>query len=397
MSPQIRRRLVIFVLVPLIICGLAVLVTVIPYTKYTRGFYQLLVFALIADLAAGFTGVWRNVGTVIATTVFGLAVLELACAATEPDQAYYPRKFSTSQPILGWGPATPGVYHSFRRGKGRTLIYSVDYTIDDHLLRPTQSASAGPTVAFFGDSFIFGQGLPESETLPQIYADLTGRKVHVLNFGFPGYGPQQFLRAIETGLFNPLLTDTKLFVYETAAWHIERASCRAGFMARAPRYEMHNGIPIFTGACAQGLKRVFNDIIASGALYQRFILPMLNGVTADDVEIYIAEFARAAQLVKQKYGARLVILYLAGGQAFPNLADGATYLAKSGFTDVKIEARLREAGVDVIDAKVSPQSIPADASLAIPGDGHPSAAANRARAEMLKDYLARAPTTATAK
>ncbi len=350
MSLRARRWFVVFILVPLALSGLAYLITTAPYTKYVRGLYEFLAFLLIVDLAFGLRGAWRNLATMIAATVFGLAVIELGSAAVEADQPIYPRGFSISRPVLGWGPAAPGVYHSTRREPDGRIIYNVDYTIDSNLLRATQSRSTGPSVAFFGDSMTFGQGLPDSETLPQIYADLTGHKVRVLNFGFPGYGPQQFLRALETGFFDPLLPGTKVFVYETASWHAERSGCRAAFVARAPRYELQGGVPVFVGACAEGARRVFGDIFTNGALYQRFIGPLFSAVTSDDVEIYLAELVRSAALVKQKYGARLVVLYLHGPQAFLNSADSVTYLAKSGFTDAMIEARLRKSGIELIDA-----------------------------------------------
>ena len=190
--------------------------------------------------------------------------------------------------------------------------------------------------------------------MPQVYADLNERKIRVLNFGFPGYGPQQFLRAMETGLFDPLLKDAKIFVYETAAWHAERSSCLAGFMLRAPRYELHNGKLVYEGACAEGANRVFREIFMNGAAYHRLIAPFANAVGAADIELYVAELQRCAELVKEKYDGRLIILYLAGNDK---------YLAKSGFTDAMIEDRLRHSGIDVIDATLSPKDFPPGTSV----------------------------------
>jgi hypothetical protein len=68
------------------------------------------------------------------------------------------------------------------------------------------SAPTGLTAAFFGDSMTFGQGVPDAYTLPQAFADATGHRWRVLNLAFPGYGPQQFLRSLETDIFRDLLT-----------------------------------------------------------------------------------------------------------------------------------------------------------------------------------------------
>jgi hypothetical protein len=386
MSLTVRRRLTIYFFVPFVLVLAAYFLTVASYSKYTRGLYEFLVFLLVADLAVGLRRGWRNAATVVAATVFGFAVIELACAAMEVDQPSYPRGFSTSRPVLGWGPSAPGVYHSRRMGLGGALIYDVDYTIDDHLLRRTTSGTAGPSVAFFGDSMMFGQGLADSETLPQAYADLTGRRTRVLNFGFPGYGPQQMLRAVETGLFDPLLWDTKTFVILTTGWHVGRASCRDGFMARAPRYELRDGQPVFVGACEEGLNRILEDIFVSSASFRRFARPIAETATRADVEIYLAELRRSAELVKRNYGARLIVLYL---------SESDPYLAKSGFTDARIEARLRQSGVEVIDATLSPKDFPPGTLLTIPDDGHPSAIADRARAALLKNYLAASAASST--
>ncbi len=313
-----------------------------------------------------------------AALTFGFAALELGSAAFEANPSVETRGFSVSRPGLGWGPSAPGVYHGKRVGSDGALIYDAGYTIDDHLLRRTISAAGRPTVAFFGDSMTFGQGLSDSETLPQAYADLAGRNTRVLNFGFPGYGPQQFLRALETDLFTPLLSDAKIFVYETAAWHAERSSCVAGHMVRAARYELRDGEPVFVGACAEGLSRVFREIFVNGAASRRFVRPFAGAAGAADVELYIAELRRSAELVKQKYGARLIVLYLSEGDA---------YLAKSGFTDAMIKTRLQHSGIELVDATLSPDDFPPGTLLRIPGDGHPTALANRAYTALLQNFL----------
>lgn len=378
MSSTIRRRLILLVLIPLVLLLIAYFVSAIPYLKYTRGIYEFLVFLLIADLAVALRGTWRDAATLIATLLFAFATLELACAALQPPGSVESRGFSTSRPVLGWGPSAPGVYHGEKAGLHGGVVYSADYTIDNLLLRHTASGTATPTTVFFGDSMIFGQGVADADTLPQVYADLTGRKTRVLNFGFPGYGPQEFLRALETGLFDPLLGDAKTFVFETANWHVERAACIPGFMARAPRYELRDGEPVFVGACAEGLHRVLQDVVAGGAAYHRFLAPVLDAVGQHDVEIYIAELLRIAEIVKQRYGGRMVVLYL---------FDGDEYLAKSGFTDAEIEKRLREGGIDFLDASLSPKDFPPGTLFKIPGDGHPTAIANHARAALLQKFL----------
>ena len=374
-----RGRAIGVLLAALVLVLLAILVGAAPYLKYTRGIYELLTSLLVADIAIALRGKWRDAATVIGATLFGIAAIELGSAALESGSEVNARGFSISRAVLGWGPSAPGVYHGEKLGPGGAVIYDADYTIDSDLLRHTLAASDGPLVAFFGDSMTFGQGLPDADTLPQIYADLSGPKSRVLNFGFPGYGPQHFLRALETGFFDPLLTNAKIFVYLTAPWHVERASCKAGFMARAPRYELRDGDVSFVGACAEGLNRVFQDVFMSGAALRRFVRPVTDAPTSADVELYLAELRRSAELVKQKYGARLIILYMAGEEG---------YLTKSGFTETTIKQRLQQSGLELVDVTLSASNFPPGTLLSIPGDGHPTAVANRARAALLQNYLA---------
>jgi hypothetical protein len=387
MSSSVRSRIIIFILVPAAIISIFFLMGSISYLKYTRGIYGFLIFILFVDLAVGFRGKWRDAATLIAVLFGALSTLELACAAFAPPSSVETRGFSTSRPVIGWGPKEPGVYHGEKTGAGGVPIYAADYTIDDHLLRRTLSGSAGSTVAFFGDSMTFGQGLADAATLPQVFADLTGRERRVLNFGFPGYGPQQFLRSMETGLFDQLLSDAKTFVFLTAAWHVERAACLASFVARAPRYDLRDGEPMFVGACAEGPLRAWQDAVVGSATYHRFVEPFVTAVHADDVELYLAELRRSAEFVKQKYGARMIVLYL---------SEGENYLARSGFTDAKIEESLRESGIEVVNASLSPQNFPPGTEFRIPGDGHPTAVANRARAALLMDVLSHSGTTVLA-
>ena len=377
MSQQSQRRLITFLLVPAVLVLIAYYVTTIPYFKYTRGIYEFLVFLLLVDLAVAVPAKLRDVVTPIAVIIFGAAVIEIGCEATAGNSDIETRGFSTSDAILGWRPSAPGIYHGEKESSNGGFIYTTDYSIDAHLLRRTVSAPDGRPVAFFGDSMTFGQGLADSETLPQTYADLSGRKVPVYNFAFPGYGPQQFLRALETGMYDPMLSGASVFVYLTAGWHVERAACTPGFMARAPRYVLLEDEPVFIGACAEGLSRIWADVFVASATYHRFVEPLIKP-SATDVDIYLAELRRAAELVKQRYGARLLVLYMSESDAL---------LKKSGFTDALIKTRLQQSGIEVVDATLHESDFPPGTVLKFPEDGQPTAIANHARAALLRDKI----------
>jgi hypothetical protein len=369
------------ILIPVVILGALLYVFEAPYDNWGSFKYFSLAAALAIYLAVISRGRIRDISLIVATVLIGFAGIEAysVVAQARPVETRAPG-YSGYQPILGWGPEHPGVFrHVKLAAKTRSVIFDVNYTIDEHRNRRVISAETGPAVAFFGDSFTFGTGLQDSQTLPQIFADLYDRKLGVLNFGFPGYGPQQFLRALETDMFDSLLRRrVRLFVYETAAFHAERTSCTAGFMMRAPRYEMVDGRPTYRGACYQKWT-ILNQLFANTSLYHAFIEPALGGPSREDIDLYVAVLARAAELAREKYGAPTLVLYI---------RTSNRYLRRSGYTEQGVMQHMREAGLDVLDVTLDTAAFPGK-PLTIPGDGHPSAVANAARATLIKAYIER--------
>jgi hypothetical protein len=371
------------IVVPVAIFALGWLVYGAPYNNWNRFYYLALAFAFTVYLAAVLRGRLRNAAVTAAAIAFSLSVAEGYAIATEARPIDTNTSgYSASRPILGWGPEFPGVFrHTKTDAKTGRVIFAVDYTVDAHRNRQVISAEAGPTVAFFGDSMTYGTGLPDAETLPQVFADATGRALRVLNLGFPGYGPQQFLRALETGMFDDLLQQPRLFVYQTVPWHTERSSCLTGYMLRAPRYVLVDGQPVFQGPCYADWKILLRGAVAGTALYRVFVNPARDGVGPADIELYIATVIRAGQIAREKYGVPTAILMLPGVKG---------YLNNAGITEPQLMQRLRAGGLIVIDGALDPLAVPGQ-PLNIQGDGHPTGVANRARAALVRDFLPSVP------
>ena len=249
-----------------------------------------LLFMLCVYLAVIYRGHGRNAIVMVASLLFALIVIETTSIFAEGGTIdIRPRGMLASHPVLGWGPESPGVYHHVKYD-ARTwrTIFDVTYTIDENLTRKVISAAAGPPVAFFGDSISFGEGLPDAQTLPQALADVTEHSVRVLNFAYPGYGPQQFLRPLETGIFDELLGQhPRAFVYLTAPWHAERAACLAGYVLKAPRYEIAEGRePVYRGACWQQWRTVIRELAANTALARVFAERTGQRISHAEVGLY---------------------------------------------------------------------------------------------------------------
>ncbi|MEM8812409.1 MAG: SGNH/GDSL hydrolase family protein [Pseudomonadota bacterium] len=82
-----------------------------------------------------------------------------------------------------------------------TDVYAFTFSTDTRGLRlgPTVTPnSADPfRIAFIGDSFVFGLGVDDAQTVPALVQErlkerLNGRSVEILNFGIPGIGPYQY-------------------------------------------------------------------------------------------------------------------------------------------------------------------------------------------------------------
>ncbi len=351
-----------------------------PYTNWSGFFYFALGFALAVYAAVLLSGWVRNVLVVVCAVLFFLAGAEAVAIFSESRPIdIRPRGYSASRPELGWGPEYPGSFRQIKlEAKTRNPIFDVTYTFDARRNRAVMAAPDGPAVAFFGDSMTFGTGLNDADTLPQAFADLTERRYNVLNLAFPGYGPQQFLRALEVRVHDPLLKNPRLFVYQTAAWHAERAACVSAFVLRAPRYALVHGEPVYQGTCFGNWLPALGQLIANTSLFRVFVSRTLRGVAREDIDLDIAMMIRAGRIAREKYGVPLAILYLPAGRG---------YLDRAGTTEQQIMQRLRDGGLIVIDAALKREDF-AGQPLAIPGDGHPTAVANRARAALLRDYLA---------
>jgi hypothetical protein len=360
--------------------GLVVLMETRHSPDWFRLFTFICIFLLLVDIASLLRGRLRDALLALASLAFGLCFIETVANFFEAKQLIVSSDgWSVRQPIIGWGPEHAGRFHSQKMDpKTGATIYSADYTIDSNLLRQTQSSDTNSTVVFFGDSVTFGLGVNDAETLPQAFADAFDYKQHVLNLAFPGYGPQQFLRELETGFFDAVIgSQPKLFIFLTGPFHVERTSCKASWMLNAPRYALENGQVAFKGACYEGTSRRLREWLGNTAFYRLLFAPYDQQLNHEGVDLYIKILLAAANLGKEKYGAPTLIPYLRAPE---------DYLRGSGFNNDAIIERLRQNGAIVVDVSLQKEEAEG-ATISIKGDGHPTPFANRARAALLKNYI----------
>jgi hypothetical protein len=126
---------------------------------------------------------------------------------------------------LGYALAPHMRVKASRRGKGQ-ILYDVVYSADAYGRRvaPLNDAAARPYfLLFFGDSFTFGEGVNDDETMPYYVAQLA-TQYKPYNYGLGGYGPQHMLARLQTeGIRAEVEEAEGILVYSFINEHISRA------------------------------------------------------------------------------------------------------------------------------------------------------------------------------
>ena len=107
-------------------------------------------------------------------------------------------------------------------------VYEATYGFDKWGFRQSKNTTEkkSATTLFLGCSYTFGEGLNDHETFASQYAQLNKNR-EVINYGTPGYGPNDILYEIQTNSPRALakLPNVKTVIYTALADHIERTTC----------------------------------------------------------------------------------------------------------------------------------------------------------------------------
>ena len=378
-TPSEKRPRIASAVAVAILFILPILIGTIAYYYRFVGGLLIALTLLLCGLAYRFAAL-RGAFTFLASLFLALTVAELI----EP-VLYHPHKITNQliSPHDYWHPRTFGWVGS--KGDQRfamvtpdgRMIYDVIYTIGDDGFRVTPvDPGSGDQIVFYGDSFTFGEGLKNNETLPYYFAQLTGRPVK--NYGFHAYGVQQPLSIMKSDLDTSGAVNFLL----TAPWHAERAACKVFYSAGSPKYEIAaDGSVVETGLC----RLITNlgplgKIINFSNLYQLYLATRSTEVTDADYDRYLAIIGDMARISRER-GQKFVIGFV---RADESLFKG------THFTNEIILNRLRTIADEVLDLTLAPRNEDLDPKYYLDEtDKHPSALANQARAKILKEYFER--------
>jgi hypothetical protein len=287
-------------------------------------------------------------------------------------------EFSMNDPVLGFRPV-PGQRANAREVNGDQVIFDVSYTINASGMRETPGPETAPChVVIFGDSLTFGWGLPDHETLAAQFVSAANGRYKAYNFAFPGYGPHQMLRSLETGRVERVLANepVDLVIYQGIMAHLSRAAGRVSWDLRGPRYVTAGGGEArytgpFHGAAYAFARKILN---------KSQIVTYLNNRSADDedevrnedVPLFVAILKQAQSEVDRRFGpGRFMVLF----------SDDQDALGE------EIKTQLADAGVHVLPTEqVIPDIFENSGRYELsPLDRHPNAAFNR----LVGDFLAK--------
>ncbi len=374
-------------LLGLLVMGAALL----PSVGWTCGLAALLGLAGVVVLRGNR---WRSSALLLGAFALSIGLLNTLAGWLAPAAhsaglvaTMEPREWTVADPDLGYRPR-PNIKIVNTSSFGSDTIFRVTYTINGDSTRATPPAPAGAdTYLFLGDSFMFGHGLADDETLPAAFARANDFKVHTVNFSAPGYGPNQLVRALEIGRLDHLADQrVKAVVTWIIPDHLRRIAGDGPWLGAAPRYVLDDGTLRYTGSFDRHL---WSDPLAGLRHFvdQQFVFAHAIGLKQRqerEAEIFTALMVRLQTLAREKFGAPLVVVY-----SWPDESSGPHH-DNSDVTQpllVSILAGLRRHGMPMIS--VDGLEAGYDQSrLLIPHDGHPTALANRLIAAELKRRLA---------
>jgi hypothetical protein len=341
---------------------------------------------------------WRNAALLAAAIAGGLALIEIGAdfAVAGPVGAgvvevHTPHDWMTYDSVLGFRLRPDTVVDAVATRRGETVFHRT-YTIDGTGARATPGAAeAGDTYLFIGDSFVFGEGLADDETLPAQFArgigspDLgshgIGSKGHVVNLAVPGYGLNQLVRALETGAYDSYVAGP---IRAVVTWiipaQLSRVTGDGSWLGSAPRYVLGAGGALsFTSSF--DAHRLADPLAALGYLVRQNLksvsVAMGAALDRERVALFVALMARLKALVQARYEAPLVVVY-----EWPDVlpaSEDDTALVPALEAIERLGMRLVSADRIFGDGDRS--------AYLIPHDGHPSALLVRLVARALNSQL----------
>lgn len=312
--------------------------------------------------------------TLVGLILFGVGVVKLITYFQNDKVSYlgnYNADSFIDDDVVGYklAPCTPIDVEKTVNG---TSIYQAQYNVLCNGGRNAGFATGNKHLLFFGCSYTFGEGLNDTSTLPYL-VNKYNYGYTPYNRGMPGYGPQQMLAILQSGMIDTLVGEPQgICIYTLLPEHIYRAVGApyviAGWGSRMPCFEMENDSLVNKGsfAAARPLTTLWYRLAGFCGLtsIKQWAYPTIG---KEDIAL-TAEIIINAQ-------AEYMRLYPDG--VFYVLGYPSAYLPEAYQSLI---ALLNESGINVLDYSDLFQF---DEAYTIAGDGHPNTLANQTIARQL--------------
>ncbi len=293
---------------------------------------------------------------------------------------YSDPEFGQRDELLGEKPKTNAHIKAARTAGDGKVIWHAEYSTDSYGRRVTPGQSLEDKesfILFFGDSFVFGEGLNDDETLPY-FVGKDAPCYHVYNYGVVGYGPAQMLARLQDGeVFNEIREPEGILVYcymgEPKIGHIDRVICSLlvyDWNRYSPYYYLDGkGNLVRNGSFRSGrvLRSMIYRLLWHSAIVKLFEINYPLYIDDDHIGL-------TAQIIKESQ--RLFCARFKHATFCVVSFPGAQISTNKALIDV-----LRKAGIECLDYNnLVKMSGP---EYRIPGDGHPTVNWNRELAPMI--------------
>jgi hypothetical protein len=277
--------------------------------------------------ARAWRAVWFNLGAVI--LILGLADAYVGFGEEGGPQTRQEFSngggFFVTEREMGHRPAA-GATTMARMYYGDEQIYDVVYTINADGLRispPEAPTDPARCVLFMGDSYTFGEGVNDDETMPYQVGIKTHAQWRVRNFGFSGYGPHHMLAALETGLVERAAQcDPQYVIYQVHPHNVLRSAGKWWWDRYGPRYVLQpDGRVVREGNFSDhAMPGWVSGFVEQSALAHR--IEDNPTTTPADVDLFNAIVKRSRGLLEERYpGIQFVVLYwdVTDGEVFTRM------------------------------------------------------------------------------
>lgn len=285
----------------------------------------------------------------------------------------------------------PGKFTAKKLAANGDVIYDTVFTIgqDGFRVTPRYEANQKHRINFLGDSFTFGEGVADNETMAYYVGDLVNRQsegkfypLQVKNYGIHGWGIHQSLAILQSKLDHR--ADVHFLL--TAPWHASRVACADFFTMGSPKYKLEDtGLVKKDGYCrsfgwVERSPKAIRGLITSSNIF-KLIQDSLFVISDQDkqIDLYLGVL-KTIQVEAKNSGEKLIVGFIK--------ADGNWFIGS--YTNEKILAELKSAGIQVVDMTLAEKNEQLDPKYYLHiQDKHPTALGNLERTKLLVNQLAR--------